>query len=309
MGRLLALVLTVLGGPAAEQPDGTLVLGVVGNERSASAVHGERAMVADPRTGSTHTRTLAGGTLCHGPLMAAGDRVLYAGYRGRRAVAMTLPLTLAGRPSSLGDADSIAPSPNPGHVWLGRWRHGRERSRVALREVAVDGGGVAARAGGVLPRWSHTGLATPEGLGMARAIGRGAPLAADGARMASCAGRCRGLALWTARGRTRIAAPPGVRPLGSEGAFSPDGRRLALAVTRAGRQRAAIVDLAAGRWTLVPGGPMRNYYGAVAWSPTGRWLYFAGPDRGLYAWQPGAADAVRLPIDAHGTVLSIAVAG
>jgi Tol biopolymer transport system component len=99
-----------------------------------------------------------------------------------------------------------------------------------------------------------------------------------------------------------------VRPLGSEGAFSPDGRRLALAVTRAGRQQAAIVDLATRRWTLVPGGAMRDY-GAIAWSPSGRWLYFAGPDRGLFAWQAGAADAARLPIDAHGTVLSIAVAG
>ncbi len=86
-----------------------LVLAVIGTERSASAVHGERVVVADPRAGRVRSRRLPGGTLCHGPLMAVGDRVIYTGYRGSRAMPMSLPLTLTGAPSPLGRPTPSSP--------------------------------------------------------------------------------------------------------------------------------------------------------------------------------------------------------
>jgi sugar lactone lactonase YvrE len=74
-------------------------------------------------------------------------------------------------------------------------------------------------------------------------------------------------------------------------------------VTFQGAARVAVVDLAAGSWTVVPGGELRGYE-AIAWSPSGRWLYFTG--RRLLAWRLGSPRAVRLPVDPGGTVMSIA---
>src|SRR5918999_2696130 len=102
MGTLLTVAL-VAAGIAPAEPDGLLVMGVVGREGSASAVHGERAVVADPRTGEVRARRLAGGTLCYSEVMAVGDRVLYHGHRGRRSVLLSLPLSLKGAPRAVSD--------------------------------------------------------------------------------------------------------------------------------------------------------------------------------------------------------------
>jgi hypothetical protein len=67
-----------------------------------------------------------------------------------------------------------------------------------------------------------------------------------------------------------------------------------------------VADLRSRRWTLVPG--KAGGYNTAAWSPSGRWLYFAAGGRRLSAWQPGAPSAVALPIRARGTVMSIAAA-
>jgi hypothetical protein len=165
MGRFAVLGLLLAGAALAPGPgaavdgrsaagDGAdpaargerLVLAVVGNERSASAVHGERVLVADPGARQVHSRRLPGGTLCHGPLMAAGDRVIYTGYRGPKATLMSLPLTLTGAPSPLPSADTVVPSARPGHVWLGRWDQAGKRTRATFREVAVPGEAATSRA-------------------------------------------------------------------------------------------------------------------------------------------------------------------
>jgi hypothetical protein len=46
-------------------------------------------------------------------------------------------------------------------------------------------------------------------------------------------------------------------------------------------------------------------YRAVAWSPSGRWVYFTGRRHRVFAWSPSAAPR-PLPIDTGGTVMSIA---
>jgi hypothetical protein len=83
-------------------------------------------MVANPRTGETSARRLAGGTLCPGPVRAAGERVILGGSRGGRAVALSLPLTLTGRARSLGVAEAFAPLTGGGPRLLA-WRDGSER--------------------------------------------------------------------------------------------------------------------------------------------------------------------------------------
>jgi hypothetical protein len=179
-------------------PDGLLVL---------AALSPERAIVADPRTGATRERELPGGTLCHGPLLALGDRVIVSGTRGGRPVALAMPLSLAGRGRSLGPADAFFAS------------HTRDGEKVR----------------------------------------------------------------------------------------APDGRRLAQPVRRAGGgTRLAVVDIETDRWRLVPGARLGDY-GAIAWSPSCRWLYFADARERVRAWRDGARRPVRLPFDPRGTVMSIAV--
>jgi hypothetical protein len=125
-------------------------------------------------------------------------------------------------------------------------------------------------------------------------------------RFAFCRGLCRTVRVWRRTGPRSLALPPGARWLGSGGAFSPDERLLALPIVTAGRARLAVANLRTRRWTLVPG-PLGGYQTA-AWSPSGRWLYFTSGERGLRAWQPGAATSVPLPIAPGGTVMSIATA-
>jgi hypothetical protein len=319
-----------VGGKPAARGE-RLVLAVVGNEHSASAVHGERVVVAEPGAGQVRSRRLPGGTLCHGPLMAAGDRVIYTGYRGSRAAPMSLPLTLTGVPSLLGPADIIIPSSRPGHIWLGRWDHAGKRTRGTFREVAVPGEEATSRArrpariAGPLPgRWSHVHAALPGGFvvetrrALALWDGRGArplrggrgawPVASGGSRFAWCRGRCRSVRVRTPGGERVFSSPAHLRLTGSGGSFSPDGRRLAVAVAQGRRTHAAVLDLRSGAWSAVPGGAL-SVYGALAWSTTRDRLYLATRDGDLRAWRPGAQHAETLAIDPGGTVMSIAVTG
>jgi hypothetical protein len=344
MGRFALLGLLLAGATPALPPgtagDGAdpaargerLVMAVVGNERSSSAVHGERAVVADPGAGQVISRRLPGGTLCHGPLMAAGDRIVYTGYRGSKAALVSLPLTLSGSPSPLGRADTVIPSSRPGHVWIGRWPRTGERTRATFREVAVPGEEATSRArrgqpsriAGPLPgRWSHFHAAMPGGFVIetrhglslwdgraARPLrgGRGAwPVASGGPRFAWCSGRCGLVRVRTPGGERAYRSPSHVRLMGAAGSFSPDGRRMAVPVAQGRRNHAAVLDLRSGRWSMVPGGAL-SVYGALAWSTTRDRLYLATRGGGLRAWRPGAERAESLPVDPGGTVMSISVA-
>jgi len=94
--------------------------------------------------------------------------------------------------------------------------------------------------------------------------------------------------------------------MGAGGSFSPDGRRLALPVAQGSRNRAAVLNLRSGQWSMVPDGAL-SVYGALAWSTTRDRLYLAARGGGLRAWRPGAKRAETLPVDPGGTVMSISV--
>jgi WD40-like Beta Propeller Repeat len=113
-----ALALASFGG--GEQPDGKLVLGVAGHDHRLGAVTREWAAVADPRTGVIRKRRLAGGALCHGPVLAVGDRVVFSGRLGRHAVARSLPLSLTGPAQVIGTAGVFAGSPGEPSLWRSR---------------------------------------------------------------------------------------------------------------------------------------------------------------------------------------------
>jgi hypothetical protein len=66
-----------------------------------------------------------------------------------------------------------------------------------------------------------------------------------------------------------------------------------------------VIDLATGAWRVVPSARSAAYK-AMAWSPSGRWLYFTGRRRRLSAARVGVERPVRLPVRTGGTVMSIA---
>jgi hypothetical protein len=343
MGRFIFVALVLSGllaalappaGSGGEDPpaaDGLLVLGVGSSKADPRVVTREEAVVADPRTGALRARRLSGGSLCHGPVLAVGDRVVFSGHRGRRPVARALPLTLDGPARSLGHADTFTASSTPGRLWLGRWRRSKggvqrwsnRPVRVTLSEVDATGR-IRARTHSLLPRFASLYAATTAGFVgtegrwlTLRQPGRDRPLmrvrdgwfaAAGSSSFAWCRGRCRAFHLWTGGGEGRLLRPPaGVRPVRPLGAFSPDEQRLATGVTVGGRDRVAVVDVRTGRWMIVAGGALGGYQ-ALAWSPSGEWLYFTASNRRLLGWRFGARRAVPLPIAPRGTVMSIATA-
>ena len=219
-----------------DRPDGLLVLAVLSPER---------AMVADPLTGRVRERQLRSGTLCHGPLIVTGDRVVYFDWRRGRLAARAAPLDRLGRD----------------------------------RPVAAD-------------RWADT-----------EADVSGEFLTTDG--RAWCRGSCPRVEIWN--GPT-LEPPAGIRPQpGPRAAFSADGQRLALPVEVAGEQRVAVVDVGRNAWSVVPQVRLGGY-SALAWSPSGEWLYVAARHARLLASRRGTARPIVLPIRTGGTVMSIATA-
>jgi hypothetical protein len=321
MRTSLLVALTLAGFGGGEPPDGTLVLGVAGHDERLGAVTREWAAVADPRTGTIRKRRLAGGALCHGPVLAVGDRVVFSGHRGRRAVARSLPLSLTGRARVVGRADVFAASPGEPSLWLGLRRRGGG-GVLSLDEVRPNGNRLV-RARALLPRHGMLHGALQRALVLTsgrwlivwdlfrdlpvRIARNGWFVASAEWRFAWCRGNCRTLAIWRSQGQRTLALPAGARWLGAEGAFSPDGLELALPVSVRGRSRLAVANLRTRRWTLAPG--ELGGYRTAAWSPSGQWLYFTAGERDLRAWHVGSATSVPLPIDAGGTVMSIATAG
>jgi hypothetical protein len=315
-GAALAATFPPAAGPAGDpvrdaEPDGLLLLAVLSPER---------AMAADPRTGATSTRELPGGTLCHGPLLAVGGRVVYVGSRKGHFVALSAPLGRPGRARSLGRADTMTPSPTPGRLWLGRAiRLGSDAERISLREVDARGRAVAGTRD-VLPRWAMLDGVVGDGLLITRGswivlrrpqrpprrIGAGWLLAVGGSRVAWCKGGCHRVRIWSEAGEQTLDTPVGLRPdQAGRPAFSPDGGRLAIPVFTPGGSRVAVIDLALGEWSVLRGARIGGYK-ATAWSPSGRWLYFTGRGHRLLAARGGVERPVRLPVRTGGPVMSIA---
>jgi hypothetical protein len=308
----------------ASAPDGWLVLGVVAGRDGSGAVTRELAVVADARNGRQWSHPLQGGTLCHAPLLVGGDGVVFSGYQGGRAVALTLPLDLGRRPRSLGGADVLARIGSSGRLLIGRARfNGRRTVLGPLREVSASAR-TRVRSRVVLPPWSRVEAGVDDGLLVSherrltvwdRAAGRprlslrrASLLAAGERRFAWCRTGCSVVRVWDPDHALSVPAPPGVSPISwIRGALSPDDRRLAVAVGTSNGVRAAVADLLTGSWTVISGGRVGGYQ-AMAWSPSGEWLVFTADRRHLMAWQLGAGRAVPLPTRPGGTVMSIATA-
>jgi hypothetical protein len=135
------------------------------------------------------------------------------------------------------------------------------------------------------------------------------PVAARGSLVAWLTSHPRSLHLTDVRtGRDgRVAPRPGYRFESTyEGAFSADGRRLALPVRAGDEQAMAVVDVAARRATMVPGTRARAGWVAIAWAPDGD-LYFAAPGGRLGRLRAGDDRARTVPVRVAGTVVDMAI--
>jgi hypothetical protein len=228
--------------------------------------------------------------------------------------------------SRAGTADVAGPAAAPGVLWLVSYRPGADMSTAAgtAQEVSVTGAALGPRlrlpAGYVINQGTRAGLLLAQdrpgsGLGRYELWNPGTRrvtrsfvnvLAASPTEIAwqpACTDSCQVRVLQLPGGRARgIALPP--RSTAEQGAFSPDGRLLALlvgaGVTADGRIAAnqlMVATIASGRAAAVPG---TTVGGAIAvnfgWQPGSRQL-IADVTVGtqgqhqwqIGVWQPGAA--------------------
>jgi hypothetical protein len=296
---LLALAFALHGPDAsADEPQASsprhLVLALLNPERFA---------VVDLRTGHVAQRRLPGGTLCYSQLLVVGDRIVFMGTGARARWAMSLPLSLGEAPRRIARADVLAPSATPGRLWVGTVRTRRDGFR-SLREVTLDGQTTAVvqhvSPGTTLLGAVHDGLVFRRRRSLVvfdPATGRwsrttpGAFVVAVGQqRLASCGANCPDLLVTDGQRGLVIHAPHASSFVPADGAFSPDGELIAVALTPWSRPRLALVDVARRESAVVPDVRL-GQRAPLAWAPSGRELYFAAPRGRIFSFRPEATRA------------------
>jgi hypothetical protein len=298
MRRMLVLVAVVLAGcgsieprvSPAPTPSGLLFL--AGREPGT-------LIRVDAAAGTATTHRL--------PQMSGGDPPYMVAYTGGRVVVFSLGESSSLAPDltdprSLGESWFFVPSATPGRVWNILFTRGRGYSFRGLREVTVEGRPTFARhvrvpgwvagavPGGLLLQRRTLEVWDPATAKVERRLPGVFPVAIHGALVASCAARCRAIHLTDTRtGRDTTVRPPIAG--GYSGAFSPDGRLLAV---RDEFGRLAIVDVARRTARLLSTPREAIEYAALAWSSSGWLFYNAGRGR-IAAWRPGES-ARELPV-------------
>jgi hypothetical protein len=248
----------------------------------------ERIATVDTGSGEAAELHLPGGTLCRSPLLVVDGRILFVqpGRHGGRV--MSVDLTLHERPRWIATADVMVASAEPGHVWLasrgvgpdGHWLvqdlnvadgtiEQRPRRAPSLRIVGAVSDGLILQGRDSLfvwdPRTGRRSRPTP------------GPylLAAQGASVASCGGRCSALLLADGRHGRVVHAPPRTRFVPAHAAFAPAEDQLAVPVAAGRRWQLALVRVATGTSQILSS--RLGTYGAFAWSPSGTRLYVTDP--------------------------------
>ena len=299
----IALLAAPSGAGDRDLPAGRLVLGLHPPERVA---------VVDVRSGHTLVRRVPGGTLCHGPLVLSGGRLILSRAAGRRPAVDSLDLRLGDR-RRLGTATQYLASATPGRLWLATMRYGRHPSLGSIREVTAAGRTTfvsrhrapalslvgALHDGLLFERRARLLVWSPRSGRVVRRMPGAHVLSARGGRVAWCRGRCAQVHLAGREGdRVRSLPAPGFT-----GAFSPDGALLAVALADG---RLAIVDVLSRSVREVPGVRLAEGSGALAWAPDGDWLFFSAPRGRLMAYRPSSEQLEVLPARPPGHVLELA---
>lgn len=247
-------------------------------------------------------------------LVLTGGKLVYWGAAG----ALALDAELRGAPQPLGKGAYFVPAASQGHIWLAMLDPTTPqsmRSLRAVREVAVDGRVTVPTISLPRRRWSGLLGAVKDGLVLQqrRRISVWDPrrekvirrLRAD--NLIDTHGN---LLAWADVRAQRVhitdvgtGADTTVHSSGSftyddvNGAFSPNGSRLALPV-RIGNNRWGLVVIATstGVARLIEHAKQADVPD-VAWSASGRWLFFVGHQQGrIQAYQPGSRRAITVSV-------------
>jgi hypothetical protein len=263
------------------------------------------------------------------PVLAPGDPLYRIVLRGDKLVVFGFDTYVLDpeRPTSprkLGDSWYFVPSSEPDRVWLTALDRSSPETRRAIatvREMSVDGD------------LTFPPVPPPRGEGPLTAVG-GSLVFGD---------RRGGLELWSPTTGEHVLRLPDaylgpvhgdlltwceaesgllhVNDVGSgdertihppkgfagfdcwSGAFSPDGRRLAVAVTRTDApdppRSLALVDVADREASAIDGSSVHPHYGFVAWSRDGERVFMSGgrpAERRLLEYRLGGPTAVEIPV-------------
>ncbi len=220
------------------------------------------------------------------------------------------------------DSLFFIPSSAPDRVWVGIVDESQDDGRLtAVREVAIDGRvtvpdtrppdgawPVAAVDGNlVFQRSGNLLVWDPQtGREVDRLPGQ-LPVAWQGPLLAWCDGACRSLNVKDMSSGEALIAEPPVGATGFEalhGAFSPDGRTLAVAFRlgdgeEAGRQL-ALIDVDTGRTTVVDEATVPTPYVFIDWAPSGDTVFITGGQlagrRQIVEYRVGEAEAHVLDV-------------
>ena len=289
----------VVLGPLLAEPTGTILVAV-----------GERELVlVEVDTGVVRTVDLPGPS-AHGAI-AVGRSVVIQRTNGVVAVPIAVdaaPLT-TGDPVRLTNDPGRAPllSTGPSLVWLSTY----SETGAELREVTLDG--KATGRGAVLPPYASNVVAVDGGLvvpllgtltlydpdtGESHDIGRGHALAGHGDTLARlvCEALVCQLHLTDLANDTDVVvdgpANTAFNPWGPA-MFSPDGRWLTVVTGAADPETLAVVDVAAGRATVVESTSLVDPFSAT-FSADSRWLFSMGARGALRAHRLGTAETVTI---------------
>jgi hypothetical protein len=259
------------------------------------------AWVVDPTTQTVRHLSM--------PELPPGDAPYRVVRRGDALVAWAYR-TLVLRPDANGFSSDVLvrdslvfiPSSSPDRVWVAIVDEGQDDGRLtAVREVSIDGqvtvpdtrppegawpvaaveGDLVFQRDGELFVWDPS-----TGQEIDRLPGQ-LPVAWQGSLLVWCDGACRSLDMADIASGERLAIQPPAGATGFEalrGAFSPDGRTLAVAVRlgdgeEAGRQL-ALIDTDTGHTTLVPGATVPTPYVFIDWAPSGETVFITGGQHG-----------------------------
>jgi hypothetical protein len=264
-------------------------------------------------------------------LVATGGRLVF--YGGSHTY--SLDPDLKSPPQDLGESWYFVPSAREGRVWLTTLDPESPetvRDLKAVQEVTVDGAVTVPETGRPPSRGPTVLAAVNDGLLFqehdelklwdplaekvtARLSG---PFPADthGNLVAWCAQGCPKLHITDVATGQDVAVSPSPSFRFEEtydGDFSPDGALLAVpAVTSRGthleghRHQVALVDVNAGIARLIEGGELADDYPAMAWSPSGEWLFFSAGAARIMAYRPGSDAAILLSVQAPASFIDIA---